>query len=287
MPAQRHAIEPGAVRLNVGDAGRAEAFYAQTIGLHRVGEPEPEVTRLGANQSALVELVEAPGAPRRPPNTTGLFHLAILLESRAELARAMNRVLQSGWSLGGASDHLVSEALYLSDPEGNGIELYRDRPRAEWRHVDGRLQMSSLPLDLDALGAEAGGDPGSGGVGSGARIGHLHLNVADLERTEAFYCGLLGFEVTVRGYPGALFVSTGGYHHHLGFNTWAGPGAPSPPAGALGLNRFELVVDSQAPLDRVAARLAEAGVEAYSDEGVQVADPSGIRLLLRHPRPRG
>jgi catechol 2,3-dioxygenase len=210
MPARRHAIEPGTVRLNVADAGRAEAFYAQTIGLHRVGG-EPEVTRLGTNGAALVELVEAPGAPRRPPNTTGLFHLAILLESRAELGRALSRVLQSGWSLGGASDHLVSEALYLSDPEGNGIELYRDRPQAEWRYVDGRLVMSTLPLDLDALEAEAGGDRGSEGIAPGTRIGHLHLNVADLDRAEAFYCGLLGFEVTVRGYPGALFVSTGGY----------------------------------------------------------------------------
>lgn len=277
---QDRSIKPGAIRLNVADAPRARAFYEQTIGLREVGD-DAEVLRLGTNGSALVELVDAPGAPRRPPHTTGLFHLAILLDGRRELARALGRVARSGWSLTGASDHLVSEALYLSDPEGNGIELYRDRPRAEWRYVDGELVMATLPLDLDALAAEAEADPGSTGVGSEARIGHLHLNVADLDQAEAFYCGLLGFEVTVRDYPGALFVSTGGYHHHLGFNTWAGPGAPSPPARALGLNRFELAVQGALELDRIERRLSKAGIQAErSDAGIRLADPSANRLLL-------
>jgi catechol 2,3-dioxygenase len=157
-------LQPGAVRLNVADARRAETFYRETIGLRR-GDEDDEVVRLGANGSTLVELVEAPDAPRRPPHTTGLFHLAILLDSREELARALHRVVRSGWSLTGASDHLVSEALYLSDPEGNGIELYRDRPRSEWRYVDGRLMMSTLPLDLDALAPEGAADPGETGAG--------------------------------------------------------------------------------------------------------------------------
>ncbi len=280
MTRDRH-LEPGAIRLNVADLDGARAFYEQTIGLRQVGG-DAEVLRLGTNGTALVELVDAPGAPRRPPHTTGLFHLAILHQSRLELARALSRVGRSGWSLTGASDHLVSEALYLSDPEGNGIELYHDRPRADWRYVDGRLEMSTLPLDLDGLAAEAGGDPGSGGLSSGARIGHLHLNVADLGQAEAFYCGLLGFEVTVRGYPGALFVSTGGYHHHLGFNTWAGRGAPSPPAGALGLNRFELSVQQALELDRIERRLSEAGIDAErGEDGIRVADPFANRLLLR------
>ncbi len=274
-------LEPGAIRLNVADLDRARAFYEQTIGLRRVGG-EAEVLRLGTNESALVELVDAPGAPRRPPRTTGLFHLAILHESRLELARALRRVARSGWSLTGASDHLVSEALYLSDPEGNGIELYRDRPRADWPYVDGRLEMSTLPLDLGDLAAEADGDPDSERVSEGARIGHLHLNVADLDQAEAFYCGLLGFEVTVRGYPGALFVSTGAYHHHLGLNTWAGQGAPSPPAGALGLSRFELVVDEALELDRIERRLLEAGIQTeLGGDGIRVVDPSANRLLLR------
>ena len=203
-----------------------------------------------------------------------------MLEGRRELAQALRRVAGSGWPLTGAADHLVSEALYLNDPDGNGIELYRDRPRADWRYVDGRPQMPTQPLDLDALAAEAGNSD-SKSVGSEARIGHLHLNVADLGQAEAFYCGLLGFEVTVRGYPGASFVSTGGYHHHLGFNTWSGRGAPSPPAGALGLNRFELVVHDPLELDRIERRLTEAGIDAQRAEGgVRVVDPFANRLLL-------
>ncbi len=274
-------MRPGAVSLNVADLERVQAFYQETIGLHPIGR-DTEVLRLGADGSTLVGLIDIPDGPRRPPRTTGLFHLAILLESRLELARALSRVARSGWSLTGASDHLVSEALYLNDPEGNGIELYRDRPREDWPFTDGQLEMSTLPLDLNDVAVElVGTDPGPGGVEAGARIGHLHLNVADLDRAEAFYCGLLGLEVTVRGYPGALFVSSGGYHHDLGLNTWAGQGAPPPPAGALGLDRFELVVDEALELDRIERRLSEAGIEAErSDDGIRVADPSANRLLL-------
>ncbi len=279
MNAPDPMIEPGTIRLNVADAARARAFYERTIGLRSIAD-DADALRLGTNGTPLVELIEAHDAPRRPPHTTGLFHLAIVLEGHRELAQALRRIAGSGWPLAGASDHLVSEALYLNDPEGNGIELYCDRPRADWRYVDGQLEMSTLPLDLDALAADAG-DSDFESVGSEARIGHLHLNVADLAEAEAFYCGLLGFEVTVRGYPGALFVSTGGYHHHLGFNTWSGRGAPSPPGGALGLNRFELVVNDPLELDRIERRLTETGIDAQRAEGgFRVADPSANRLLL-------
>jgi catechol 2,3-dioxygenase len=278
-------MKPGAVRLNVADIDPARRFYEETIGLRPVAG-EGEHLRLGADGSTLVELVDAPGAPRRPPRTTGLFHLAILLESRLELARALSRIVRSGWPLTGASDHLVSEALYLSDPEGNGIEVYRDRPREDWPFADGQLEMATVPLDVDSVADElAGAGPGSSGVAAGTRIGHVHLNVADLDRAEAFYCDLLGFEVTMRGYPGALFVSTGGYHHHLGLNTWAAraaEGVSRPPAGALGLARFELLVDEAFDLDRLERRLSAAGVETHrGDDGVQVADPFGNGLLLR------
>ena len=271
-------MKPGAVRLNVADIGRARAFYEETIGLRPV--EGDGVLGLGADGGTLVELVDAPDAPRRPPRTTGLFHLAILLPGRPDLARALHRVVRSGWSLTGASDHLVSEALYLSDPEGNGIEIYRDRPRAEWPYSEGQLQMATLPLDLEGLAGEL--DDGSRGVPSGTRIGHVHLNVADLDRAEAFYRGLLGFDVTVRGYPGALFVSTAGYHHDLGLNTWAGEGAPAPPPGALGLSRFDLLVDDSSELDRLERRLNDEGVDASREgDGLRVADPSGNAMLLR------
>jgi catechol 2,3-dioxygenase len=275
-------MKPGAVRLNVADLERARIFYQETIGLRPLA-PDDGVLRLGADEAAVVELVDSPGAPPRPPGTTGLFHLAILLPTRHALALALRRVVRSGWSLTGASDHLVSEALYLSDPEGNGIEVYRDRPAADWPDSEGRLQMSTLPLDLEGLAAELDDpDVPNGEAPTGARIGHVHLNVADLDRAEAFYHGLLGFDVTVRGYPGALFVSNGGYHHDLGLNTWAGEGAPAPPANALGLNRFELFVDEPLELERLERRLYDAGIQASRDDHrVLTADPSGNGLLLR------
>ncbi len=193
-------MKPGAVRLNVADLDRAQAFYESTVGL-RASEGDNGLRRLGADGPALVELVASPDAPRRPPGTTGLFHLAILLPSRVELARALRRVGRSGWPLSGASDHLVSEALYLSDPEGNGIEIYRDRPRSEWRYEDGQLQMSTLPLDLDGLAAEPGGEELEGdGMPPEARIGHVHLNVADLDA----HGGLLPGPARVRGHRSRL-----------------------------------------------------------------------------------
>ena len=275
-------MKPGAVRLNVADLARTQEFYERSLGL-RPTDRSPELVRLGANGSGVVELVDTPDAPPRPPGTTGLFHLAILLPSRRDLADALRRVLRSGGSLTGASDHLVSEALYLSDPEGNGIELYRDRQPEDWRYANDELQMATLPLDLEELVAEssdADGEPAE--MPHGTRIGHVHLNVSDLQRTEAFYHGLLGFDVMVRSYPGALFVSTAGYHHDLGLNTWAGQGAPPPPAGARGLNRFELLIGEPAELGDLDRRLTAAGVETRrEDGGVQVADPSGNEILIR------
>jgi len=275
-------MKPGAVRLNVADRERARAFYEQTIGLREIGDDDGAL-QLGADGAASVELVETPDAPHRPPGTTGLFHLAILVPSRLELARALRRIVASGQSLTGASDHLVSESLYLSDPEGNGIEVYRDRPKEDWPYAEGELQMATLPLDLDRIAGElADADADIGSMATETRIGHVHLNVGDLAGAEAFYCGLLGFDVTARGYPGALFVSTGGYHHDLGLNTWAGQGAPPPPHGALGLNRVELVVDAPSELDRLEGRLSDAGIGAgRADGAVQTADPFGNDVLLR------
>jgi catechol 2,3-dioxygenase len=190
-------------------------------------------------------------------------------------------VVASGWRLSGASDHLVSEALYLSDPEGNGIELYRDRPRHDWEIVDGGLRMATLPLDLDSLLAEPGaGDPDTG-MAAGTRLGHVHLQVADLAAAEAFWVDALGFDVTVRGYPGALFVSTGGYHHHVGLNTWAGVGAPSPPAGSRGLVRFELVLPDDGAVRAAADRVAGVATAEETDGAVLAADASGNAVLIR------
>src|SRR3954471_2102023 len=273
----------GPVRLTVADVDGVRDFYRDVIGLTQL-EAANGTVRLGtvdASDVPVVELVGDPEAPPRPRGTSGLFHLAILVTSRPDLARALQRVAEAGWHLSGASDHLVSEALYLSDPEGNGIELYRDRPREEWPVRDGVLQMDTLPLDLDGVLGELRREDAEAAMPAGTQMGHVHLNVGDLTAAEAFYSGALGFDVTVRGYPGALFVSAGGYHHHVGLNTWAGEGAPPAPAGSRGLRQFEIRLPG---VDQIAAeedRLREAGFDPIrEDDRVRVTGPSGNEVVL-------
>ena len=280
-----HSIHPdtrmGPVRLGTSDIERSSTFYERAIGLRRLDSSD-SVVSLGVDASPLVELIHHPGASPRPYGTTGLFHLAILVPDRLELARSVRRVVDADWSFTGASDHLVSEAMYLDDPEGNGIEIYRDRPRSEWRFTDGVLEMATLPLDIDDLIGELSVDPEpSSTMAPGTRMGHVHLQVSDLSDTEDFYAGLLGFDVTVRGYPGALFVSAGGYHHHLGLNTWASRGGRQPPPGSRGLNRFEITVPSEEELTRIGGRLGAGGVPTeHTNEGFTTTDPSGNRLHI-------
>ena len=275
----------GAVRLRAADADALTSFYERAIGLRTLARANGLV-QLGADDGApLVELVATPGGPPRPPVSTGLFHQAILVPERADLARALVRLSAAGWRLTGASDHLVSEALYLNDPEGNGIELYRDRPREEWsRSPAGELAMATLPLDLESLMGELGesgatGDPGP--MPAGTRMGHVHLQVAQLDAAERFYAGTLELEVMVRSYPGALFVAAGGYHHHIGLNTWQSAGAPAPPEGARGLEHYELVMPDTGERDRLAANLGPDAEPLELEAGVRAIDPSGNRVLLR------
>lgn len=270
----------GAIRLRAADIERLRDFYETTIGLRTLGNAGGLVS-LGVDGAPLVELVADPDAPPRPSRSTGLFHLALLLPTRADLARTLRRVAGSGWPLSGASDHLVSEALYLSDPEGNGIELYRDRPRDGWPVVDGAIEMATLPLDLQDLLAEPGGDAASSSIPEGTVLGHVHLQVADLDAAEAFWVEALGLEVTVRGYPGALFTSVGGYHHHVGLNTWASLGARQPPPGTRGLVRFEVLLPDEAAVGAAGERLARLGPTRQADGGVLAADPSGNAVLVR------
>jgi catechol 2,3-dioxygenase len=271
----------GKVRLRVADVDDLMTFYERVIGLRDV-QRDGELVRLGAEGGApLIELVSAPGAPSAPSFSTGLFHLAVLVPDRLELARSFQRVAAAGWRLTGASDHLVSEALYLQDPEGNGIEIYRDRPRNQWNHDNGELRMATLPLDLQGVLDELGsGEQAADGVPAAATIGHVHLQVADIPAAEGFYNGALGLDVMVRSYPGALFLAAGGYHHHLGLNTWQSAGAPRPPEGALGLDRYELVLPDAAARDEAAERLGESGDPVRLEEGVLATDPSGNRVLL-------
>jgi catechol 2,3-dioxygenase len=283
-PAARIAPETtlGPVRLTVNDIDRSRTFYESAIGL-RATELEDGAIGLGVpGGPALVELQGDSAAARLNRRAPGLYHLAVLVPTRLDLAFALARLVQARWPLDGASDHLVSEALYLSDPDGNGIELYRDRPRSEWRRDGDQLQMATLPLDLDGvIGELQGASELQVEIPPGTRIGHVHLQVSDLAAAEAFYHGVLGFDVIVRGYPGALFVSAGGYHHHIGLNTWHSAGASPAQPGAVGLRSFTIELPDGRELAAVLGRVEAAGIATeVQGDGVLVRDPFGTGMLL-------
>jgi len=277
----------GAVHLTVRDLERSLAYYQDRIGLELL-DREGNTARLGVPGRELLVLVGDPAA-RLTQGTTGLYHFAILTPSRRELARAFSRLVEPRTPMTGASDHGVSEALYLQDPEDNGIEIYRDRERSEWPWKGDQLAMTTEGLDLrNLLGELERPDPepgkagGSAGLPAGTTMGHVHLHVADLGPARELYVDTLGLGLTQRYGPSALFVSAGGYHHHIGLNTWQGVGAPPPPADATGLRHFEIVLPNGDEVERLRARLEGAGVAVEErDGGVFVHDPSSNGVLLR------
>lgn len=272
----------GEIELYVADLERALRYYQDGLGFKLIRNEGGQAV-LGTGSRRLVTLIEKPGA-RRVPKTTGLYHFAVLLPSRKALAELLVHLAESDVKVDGASDHGVSEALYLTDPDGNGIEIYRDRPRKEWPADDlGKIQMDVEALDIDDLVMTLkDGVPQWQGLPDKTVIGHVHLHVRDLLEAEKFYTRVLGFQLMQRYESGAIFVSAGGYHHHVGLNTWAGAGAPPPPADAAGLRWFEVILPDQAALDAVTARLQEAGVPSKAqDGGILVRDPSQNGILLK------
>ena len=297
MPAEadkQHGVRPkgyrlpeathlGRVRLQVADLARSLSFYEKVLGMRVVRRTSDSVS-LGPHgeDREIVHLRQLTGARSVPKRgLLGLYHFAILVPSRADLARALRRFVASGTVLQGAADHGVSEALYLADEDGNGIEIYRDRPREQWPVVAGELRMGAEPMDLDALLSEAGPADSPAGLAPATVIGHVHLHISRLEEAHAFYVGVLGFELMQRYGPSALFVAAGGYHHHVGLNTWAGVGAPPPPPGAIGLRHFVLSLPDGHALAAVVDRLAASGSapEAFED-GLLVHDPARNAILL-------
>jgi len=269
----------GAVELTVADLERSLEYYRESIGLD-VLESGTGQAALGAGEAELLRLVEEPGAA--PANAyTGLFHFALLVPDRPSLAGWFAHAVREQVPLTGASDHYVSEALYLRDPDRHGIEIYADRPRERWEgHVHER--MTTEPLDLDDLLRELE-DPMSepfDGLPAGTGMGHVHLQVAEIPHTIRFYRDLLGFDL-VAGWGEAAFLSAGGYHHHLGANTWQSAGASPPPPGSAALRHATIVLPDVAERDRVAARVADAGQDLVETEaGALVRDPSGNALVL-------
>ncbi|HEV3050109.1 MAG TPA: VOC family protein, partial [Longimicrobium sp.] len=265
------------------DLERSLAYYQVVIGLRLIARTANGALLgpYGGEEVVLVELVERPGAAPAPHRgRLGLYHFAILLPDRAALGRFVQHLARVG-ERAGASDHLVSEALYLNDPDGLGIEVYADRPRATWRYdAQRQLAMDTRPLDPDSLVQAAGGESWIGMPG-GTTMGHVHLHVGDIDGAAAFYHQALGLDKVVWSYPGALFLSAGGYHHHLGLNTWAGPGARTGGDDDAKLLDWEIVLPRPGDADAAAASLESAGRAPTRIEGGWLAkDPWGTAVRI-------
>lgn len=272
------ATRIGAVHLTIQDLDRSLRFYQSHLGFI-IHQREGRTASIGAPDSTLLVLTERPAAPR-VRGTTGLYHFAVLVPTRGHLGAALRRLVATSTAMQGAADHGVSEALYLADPDGNGIEIYRDRPREEWPVDHGQLQMGVDPLDLQALLDDAGGER-ENMLPSGTVMGHVHLHVAQLKEAEDFYVGVVGFDLMQRFGRAASFVSAGGYHHHLGMNTWAGVGAPPLPEGAIGLDYYVVTVPDAAAVAAVKERLQDAEVPFDErEDGLFFRDPSQNALLV-------
>jgi len=269
------------VKLWVSDLQRQVRFYTQVIGLSVISQDGSQAS-LGAGQRELLRLSVKPRS-RAYHDRAGLYHFCLLIPGRRDFALLLRRLARAEAPLQGLVDHRMAEAIYLADPEGNGIELNWDKPRAEW---EGRLEelisLGNLPLDVDGL-MELAEQPGAddGVLPSGASLGHVHLHVADLAASRRFYHELLGLDITGEYPRQAVFTSAGGYHHHIAFNIWHGTGAPEPPADASGLEWFSLVLPSLKARDIVAERLKAAGLALQAlPEGLLARDPAGNGLLL-------
>ena len=273
----------GAVHLTVSDLERAIAYYSEEIGLEVLDRANGRA-RLGTGAHELLVLVEDPGAGSAD-GYTGLYHFALLVPERIDLARWLAHAARDRVRLTGMSDHFVSEALYLRDPDGHGIEIYSDRPRAVWEEQVG-TRMTTLPLDVRSVLGELP-DPESEpfeGLPGGTVMGHVHLKVSAIPDTVAFYRDVLGFGLMAQLGQQAAFLAAGGYHHHLGANTWESAGASPPPPGIAALRHATIVLPDATERDRLLGRIEQAGQTSQDgDHGPRVSDPSGNALVLAVP----
>ncbi|QYX58125.1 VOC family protein [Roseovarius sp. SCSIO 43702] len=270
----------GTVRLKVRDLDAVSTFYQTMLGLRPIESHGHRFT-LGIGGTPLLELVGDPKLAPLDPRQAGLFHTAFLMPTRADLARWVAHVAEARVPLQGASDHIVSEALYLADPEGNGIEVYSDRPVSDWHGESGEIRMSTDPLDLQDLLQSAEGTEWSGFPEAGS-VGHVHLQVGDTAEADRFYRDVLGLDIAAR-YPGASFYGSGGYHHQLAGNVWNSRRASTRPEGMAGLEAVEILVRDAMNITAIAVRADSAGIASTRNaDGLTLRDPWGTAITLRN-----
>jgi catechol 2,3-dioxygenase len=272
----------GLVTLRVSNLERSRQFYEGILGFQPIEQTPGKVVLGDQEKQPLLELLEAPGVSPQPRRATGLYHVAILFPTRADLGRELLRLANAGLQIG-QGDHLVSEALYISDPDGNGLEVYRDRPRSTWHWTNGLVEMATDPVDIRGLAEEGERDAEPWEViPAGTRVGHIHLQVGDIKEAKQFYHTILGFDVTADlSEAGALFVSAGGYHHHIGLNTWHSRGAKPTPANSAGLQTYVITIPTREGLQEVKERLVAHEVPFEEQEGlIRVNDPWSNQIFL-------
>ncbi len=277
------------IQLRTANLTRLREFYVDVLGFEPVDQ-DGGILELFSDIDGepLVTIEGLAGATSRPEFTTGLYHVAFLLPNRKELARILARLSEKRYPLQGFADHGVSEAIYLADPDDNGIELYADRPREEWPRKRGSIEMFTHPLDLENLLSEIGETPAEwDGVHPDTTVGHMHLQVSNLEQSGHFYNDILGYDIVQSNFPGALFLSSGGYHHHIGLNNWNSKGASPAPQGSAGLTRFSVETADLITLRHLQVQFLHKGFsfkeipsENNSMPSLLVRDPDGIEIEI-------
>ncbi|WP_077620323.1 VOC family protein [Bacillus sinesaloumensis] len=267
------------VELKVTDLQRSLSFYENIIGFKVLEQQEKKVLLTADGKTPLVSIEQPDNITPKEPRKTGLYHFALLLPTRADLGKVLFHLVQNNVPIG-ASDHAVSEALYLDDPDGNGIEIYADRPDTEWEWSNGEVKMVTEPLDGQGVLAAANGEKWNG-LPKETVMGHIHMHVSDLVKTEEYYTKGLGFDVVTRYGGMALFISTGGYHHHIGLNTWNGVGSPAPSENSAGIKQFTLVFPTEAAIQSTVENLKKIGANIEEEDGVLFTkDPSQNKIKL-------
>jgi catechol 2,3-dioxygenase len=270
------------VTLKVSDLQRAITFYEKIIGFQTLTQDDKKAALSADGKTAFVLLEELDEFEKKATRTTGLYHFAILVPTREDLGVILKHLVTSGYPLQGASDHNVSEAIYLADPDGNGIEIYRDREPKTWEWDSNLVKMDTFQMDAEGVLAAAGNTEWNG-LPSGTILGHIHLHVADLDKTVQFYVEALGFEIVQKYGSQAYFISTGNYHHHIGLNIWNGIGAPAPKENNIGLKYYDVKLPDKKSRDQIIDRLNKMGIK-YEQEGdnFSALDPSGnkVRFII-------